>query len=159
MSRQLCQFSEDSPCGLGACTIVVDVDKPPGRCGDCITQLRHTYHHEIKKLDKSRRKFDPSGPSPMANPTSTFTTKPKTKPIPKWAPSPEDEIWGSAEQLQTNVESVQEPTLGTNGKKKSPSRFPPSAVMVDIAKRHLMRLMIDLLSLRGVRVSRPLEII
>jgi hypothetical protein len=30
---------------------------------------------------------------------------------------------------------------------------------VDIAKRHLMRLMIDLLSLPGVRVSRPLEII
>jgi hypothetical protein len=107
MSRQFCQLSEDSPWRLGAYTMVValvDVDKLPGRCGDCITQLRHTYHHEIKKLDKLRRKFDPSVPSPMANPTSAFMTKSKTKPIPKRAPSPEDDMRGSLEQLQRNVE-------------------------------------------------------
>jgi len=57
--------------------------------------------------------------------------------------SPEDDIRGSVEQLQTNVESVQEPTLGTNGKKKSRSRFLPGAVIVDISKRYLTSLIDD----------------
>jgi hypothetical protein len=57
--------------------------------------------------------------------------------------SPEGDIRGSVEQLQTNVESVQEPTLGTKGKKKSPSRFSPGAVIEDISKRYLTSLIDD----------------